>query len=461
MTPRNILPSAAFAVTLLTTIGTAQEWYEKEPQTAPDARSAHGMAFDPAADRTILFGGIAGQRGPVLGDTWSFDGADWSPLTTAGGPGPRHRFGMCQDPRRGRIVLFGGTAAAGDVFADTWSFAAGRWSTIATQHAPAARDGAALAYSAALDAIVLFGGRDIDGNPLDDTWTFDGQDWTRLATTNAPSARSGHVMTGLTASGEVLLFGGFDAASARFTRDTWIFDGFDWVERTTSIVPAPMSLASLSYREDHDVAILTGSTGAPSDPVRTFVFDGVDWIPGPAAVASLGGRVAHATAFDSRRRALVLFGGSTITFGGGIAREDTFELGVPAALTPFGIGCETGSGALELTGFPGFDVPAIGRHLGFRAAPVAAGAQTLLMIGTDATRFAGQPLPLSLAGFGMPGCELLVAIDDAVPMNFEAGTALVGFDLPLDPDLLGAQLFVQALTPAVATSNALRITIGS
>ncbi len=148
----------------------------------PPPRQAHAMAFDERRGRAVVFGGMAagapGQRPTALGDTWEFDGRDWSRRDVPG-PSARHGAGIAFDSRRGLIILFGGVSADG-FQGDTWSWDGRQWSRLAAD-GPEPRAMGYLAYDARRDRIVLFGGRKgwPDGD-LGDTWEWDGTAWRRV-----------------------------------------------------------------------------------------------------------------------------------------------------------------------------------------------------------------------------------------------------------------------------------------
>jgi N-acetylneuraminic acid mutarotase len=77
------------------------------------ARYLHAMAYDPAADTTILLGGLD-VNGTELGDTWEYDHSTntwtWIDTTIVGGSSiARGRHAMVYDSHIASIVLFGGT----------------------------------------------------------------------------------------------------------------------------------------------------------------------------------------------------------------------------------------------------------------------------------------------------------------------------------------------------------------
>ena len=149
------------------------ERWSRMTSGGPAGRVHHSLAWDPAGRRVILFGGIAPGEHRPLGDTWAWNGTAWrliapdapprtharltgSPIgilllgglrTTTpmvlgadgwrvlgaeAGPAARYLPAAAFDPRRHRVVLFGGGNAAGsDLFADTWEFDGIAWSLIA------------------------------------------------------------------------------------------------------------------------------------------------------------------------------------------------------------------------------------------------------------------------------------------------------------------------------------------
>ena len=147
--------------------------------SGPAARQAHVMVFDPARKRTVVFGGMglsqAGQRPPLLGDTWEFDGMSWKRVD-AQGPSPRSGAGVTYDSKRRLVILFGGADSAG-FKGDTWSWDGNKWKQIAAS-GPEPRVMGYIAYDKARDRVVLFGGRKgfPDGD-LADTWEWDGVSW--------------------------------------------------------------------------------------------------------------------------------------------------------------------------------------------------------------------------------------------------------------------------------------------
>lgn len=166
--------------------------------TAPPARQHGAMAYDPVARRLVLFGGLRGDGAP-LADTWEWDGLRWSAPQTPDVEAPVARSGhaLAFDPRRGRLILFGGEARpasqqeqdSSGLLDDTWEYlGSGQgWRRLEGGPRPPARRFAAMTtgpLSAApsgdqkRQGVVLFGGQGGEGDrppqALGDTWTFDG-----------------------------------------------------------------------------------------------------------------------------------------------------------------------------------------------------------------------------------------------------------------------------------------------
>jgi hypothetical protein len=77
---------------------------------------------------SILFGGRrrlgSPSRTEVFGLTWELVDTDWTERQNMG-PGPRHRHGMAFDGARRRVVLYAGRGAAGGTLGDTWELPIG------------------------------------------------------------------------------------------------------------------------------------------------------------------------------------------------------------------------------------------------------------------------------------------------------------------------------------------------
>jgi len=90
----------------------------------PSPRHSHGMALDESRRRILVHGGLAGDES--LDDLWELDlgpSPSWRLLTTDGSCPARHGHGAAYDPVADRLVVFGGFSkdVAGPL-GDTWQF---------------------------------------------------------------------------------------------------------------------------------------------------------------------------------------------------------------------------------------------------------------------------------------------------------------------------------------------------
>src|SRR5262249_42879289 len=83
-------------------------FWTQEQDIGPRARTGHGIAFDGARHRVLLFGGDS-LRSRLFGDTWVWDGSNWTQVADTG-PSPRAGHRVAFDGARSRSVLFGGSA---------------------------------------------------------------------------------------------------------------------------------------------------------------------------------------------------------------------------------------------------------------------------------------------------------------------------------------------------------------
>jgi hypothetical protein len=221
-------------------------------------------------------------------------------------------------------VLFGG-ANATLISGETWTWDGTNWSNLSPATGPVPRDGAALAPDGT-GALMLFGGEDANGMSLGDGWRWDGAAWTPLCGSGAlpacgPPARAFHMMAFDANRGLTVLFGGEDAGASM--NDTWEWNGAMWTQACLTvacqgILPTARDRGGLVYDTFRQATVLfggvqdipmMGTTPATShEQGDTWSWDGNNWtalnVKGPDARHGFG------MAFDSARRLTTLFGGS-------------------------------------------------------------------------------------------------------------------------------------------------------
>ena len=224
--------------------GALWEWSAEGRRTASDTtpgrRFHHGMAYDAARGRTVMYGGATAARWDT--DTWEWDGSTWTRLAVPG-PGPRAAFRMAYDKARGVVVLFGGIGPpkgdgeAQDYLGDTWLWNGSAWRRASTS-GPAGRRDYSMTFDARRRLVLLYGGGAGTGastRRFADMWSWDGSVW-REATLRAPTPGHRYVsaMAYDARRDRTVLHGGYSCDSAMqqcgVRDDTWEWDGSAWTQ---------------------------------------------------------------------------------------------------------------------------------------------------------------------------------------------------------------------------------------
>ena len=230
-------------------------WQQIATPAAPTPRLYAGFAYDAGRRRTVLFGGWPDPSLPFpLADTWEYDGSQWSQASPAVSPPARSSPVLEYHAARGTLVMFGGfdvqavlhvgtISVSGLPLGDTWTYDGTTWTPV-TGSAPPPRDFHSSAYDRIRGRMIVFGGR---GFPIitsgghgggvtvpiyNDTWSFDGAVWTQdqaQGSAGAPTARFLADMAFDSARGRTLLFGGGDMQVTYGDTWEWSFaDSASW-----------------------------------------------------------------------------------------------------------------------------------------------------------------------------------------------------------------------------------------
>lgn len=424
-------------------------WTQLAPPQSPAGRAWHAMAFDAARGRTVLHGGYAGTE---FGDTWTFDGLTWTPQPQAALPS-RRWHAMAYDAARQRVVMYGGQAS-GSYPTQTYLWDGANWTAVTTATNPGAMAKHGMCYDAARQRVVMFG--NVFGNAV---WEWDGTNWASIAPAVAPLPRNETALVYDAARQRTVLYGGQlgPAGNFAYANDTWEWDGASWTQVATAHVPPgnryPWGLMAFDATRG-TVVLHSGVASFVGND--TWEYDGTDWSQ-VATTNTLLNRVSGAMAFDTARQSLVLFGGASNLLPGGY-HGDTWISYLLASASSYGVGC--GAPALHLAP-DAARRPILGQTAGLTVQNVPS-AIVSLAAGWSRTGWAGGALPFSLAQFGMPGCDLLVSAEfmglGAAPAG--PGTYDCSYALPNVPAMLGREVFLQAYSLAPG-QNALGIIVSN
>ena len=196
-------------------------WVNVPTPSAPSPRFLYGMAYDSNRNVTVLFGGR--DNSGANDETWEFDGVTWSQVATFNSPAPREEMGMVFDASRNRTILFGGCdEGSASIYGDTWEYNGNDWTEVTPANSPTARFRGIMEYDSNRSRTVYFGG--FDGTQQrNETFEYAGGQWDQVPT-------GGNVPTSLTEmasaynpnNSTITTFGGFGNS---FSNDTWQFTG--------------------------------------------------------------------------------------------------------------------------------------------------------------------------------------------------------------------------------------------
>ncbi|MEQ9502023.1 MAG: kelch repeat-containing protein [Deltaproteobacteria bacterium] len=139
------LSAARYQDTWRLDLGTKSPPWKHDPMAPPGPGSSMGVAYHPADDVMVIFGGNSSGNDHVA-TTWTWDGTDWTQIALTGPqPAARSSPAMAYLPGEG-VVLFGGETFGNQYLCDTWILddSTRRWRHVPTATHPNARNAAAL-----------------------------------------------------------------------------------------------------------------------------------------------------------------------------------------------------------------------------------------------------------------------------------------------------------------------------
>ncbi len=256
-------------------------WEEVTPPSGgPNALGA--LAYDRSRDTLVLFNG----------ETWAWDGADWSMQASIGATDPLVAMGS--GPGDGLVLLTGSGATS-----RTWVREDGDWrEATPTGLIPAASGGGALAFDALHQRAVLFAGLGANA----DTWEWDGARWILTSPPVDPGARQGFGFTSDTLRGRAVLFGGHLQVGASELSDVWEWDGTRWdAPPITGLAPRPRTGAGVVHDPSRrELLVFGGHVSIGPDLGDTWLLDmDPEQRPGVLFAFDLGDAFATPTPIDA------------------------------------------------------------------------------------------------------------------------------------------------------------------
>ena len=271
-------------------------WTQQFPTTSPPARFEHAVAPDQAGQKAVLLGGTDGSA-EALESTWLWTGANW--VEEIPPPSPRTGVAMAYDSARGKHVLFGGRSEPGGVdLGDTWELEELTWSNPTPSPTPGPRADAGLSFDSNRNVTVLFGGRQggACGTPLGDTWEWDGTTWSlRNPALSPPSAGGVQPVFDSSRNLTWMLVGS----------DMWSYDGTTW---SVADLPTSRGIFASAYDTARNTLVLFGGT-----EYANFLNETWEWSNGAwqrrTPLTSPAGRHTVNMAYDASIAACVMYGG--------------------------------------------------------------------------------------------------------------------------------------------------------
>lgn len=310
----------------LTSTASVLTWQDATPATgSPPFRSDFPMSFDAARQVTVLFGGCCSNGGGFFGDTWEWNGTAWSQPMPETSPSARAGAGLAWDARRTVGLLFGGCAsstAGCTPQGDTWEWDGTNWSQLSPATSPPPRADHHMAYDSGRGVTVLFGGCTSYNNnaectqTVNDTWEWNGVTWTHPTPATSPPARFSHGLVFDSDRGVSVMFGGCQPVNGQcidpnnLMNDTWEWNGQAWTQMAVAPDVPRRQNFGMAYDSVRQVTLIFGGTSDVGFNTNdTWEWNGSRWAP-LSPTLSPGPRNGDVMSYDSARSETVMFSGS-------------------------------------------------------------------------------------------------------------------------------------------------------
>lgn len=245
-------------------------WSLQHPAHRPTLRRGAAMAYDPSHSVVVLFGGEVTTGGPGegiadAGDTWTWDGTDWTEVD----PGPGvldRRDGPRMVTAGDHVLMFGGHQANVTFFGDTWTWDGHAWNRADRPPRPPGRGSATLAWMPRDSSLFVFSGTGFDpnagigtnGRRLSDAWALRGDAWSQLPA-SGPGALPYSNAIWDAKIGAVVVILGLNCPNP--SDAAWAWNGSSWSKQPSPGIPARWGAAMAQAPDGH--ALLFGGSNQP------------------------------------------------------------------------------------------------------------------------------------------------------------------------------------------------------
>ena len=299
------------------------QWTELIPEgPLPEGRNYHAAIHDPVRHRMLMFGGDNRRLDVLFDDVWALTlsgSPTWSQISPAGtGPSPRHAHTAVYDPRRDRMLMFGGAPSSPN---DVWALSLSdtpAWSALSPSGSgPRVRFLHLSFYDSVADQMIVFGGN----HELNDVWTLSlagSSAWAPIVPFGAvpPEGRHGHTMVHDFKNDRAVVFGGTNASV--LLNDCWELS-LDRPVRWNSLSPlgappSPRLQHSAIYDPIRQRVLVFG--GLSSNLLNELWALSVSATPEWRQISPAGtpptARRGHSAIYDPLGDRMIVFGGSAM-----------------------------------------------------------------------------------------------------------------------------------------------------
>ncbi len=285
--------------------------------SGPIRRGFFDMAYDAARGVSVIYGGVH-PDGQALGDTWEWDGLVWAQRSPAHSPGPRYEHQMTFDTARNATLLFSGYGQPPNAFnnSEVWSYDGNDWTQLTSSPGgppPVVASQGDVAFDSARGKMVLLyestGGTNT--NPVNQTWEFDSGTKTWQMVSSGPGPEFFNSPIAFDALRGVTVGQYHWWANAPGEAKSWTSAGAGWSLIGT---PAPdrynPSMAYDAVRHRATTYACCRGQGPGFYRTDTNAWNGSQWeqVLPDITLSQQDAVIPQGMAFDTRRRAMVMTG---------------------------------------------------------------------------------------------------------------------------------------------------------